>query len=439
MFDMNWWPITKVIWGGIGFGLACLVLILAWRARGVISWNLAIRKELKHLAVQAEQAAPARKNAIGRIQQKCDRILHSLSPWEAADATHMRDFVRSIAACFFPESERPELQVSLGHLVRSIDASLSLFDRIINRPGLNRLKTLNLRTIHDLYRWSDGLMQRPYVKWYVAHRYALERFSLLRLLILPDPFSWILFFSRKLVILLLMKSLLVDLTLFVGKLALDAFDREYVSTDEETPFILEETLEDLSQIKMPPAMENDPVIKAIRQGLVGFPALLYSNPTWENWKTAVLKAADHIARRHFPDADKPLQEAAIGPLLNRTRSWLITVGKGENVTIVRYVYQTRLETFFKARDITDLVLSPMVRRLFRTSFSAYGQLKWPLKIYLRAKRLSLPGIAMDLGWVLGKKSALVLIFGRTFDQACRELEWVYRISARAQPPSVGQK
>ena len=435
---MDWWPITRLVWGGIGFGFACLVLIVAWRARGVIFWNLAIRRELKGLVAQAEKAAPARKNAIGLIQQKCEGILHAFSPWKAADASHLHDFVRSIAACFFPGSERPELQVSLGHLVKSIDASLSLFDRIIHRPGLNRLKKINIRTIHDLYRWSDDMMQRPYVKWYVAHRYAVQRFGLLRLLILPDPLSWILFLSRKLVILVLMKTLLVDLTLFVGKLALDAFDREYDRALEETPHVLEATLEDLSRITLPPAVESDPAIKAIRQKLVGFPALLYSNPTWENWKAAVLKAADHIARRHFPDADKPLEEAAIGPLLHRTRSWLRTLGKGENVTIVRYVYQTRLETLFKARDIGDLVLSPMVRRLFRTSFSAYGQLKWPLKIYLRAKRLSLPGIAMDLGWILGKKSALAVIFGRTFDQACRELDWVYRLSARAQSPSVGR-
>ncbi len=437
MADLDWWPITRLVWGGIGFGFACLILIVAWRARGVLSWNLALQKELKNLAIQVEKAAPARKNALSLIQKRCYRILHSLSPWEAADATHLRDFVRSIAACFFPGFERPELQVSLGHLVRSIDASLSLFDRIIHRPGLNRLETINLRTIHELYRWSDELIQRPYVQWYVAHRNAVGRFSLLRLLILPDPFSWFFFLSRKLVILVLMKSLLVDLTLFAGKLALDAFDREYDSTVEETPHILEETLEDLSHIKMPPVMENDPTIKEIRQGLVGLPVLLYSDPAWEKWKAAVLKAADHIARRHFPGADKPLEEAAIGPLLRRTRSWFKTLGKGENVTVVRYIYKTRLETLFKARDVTDLVLSPMVRRLFRTSFRTYGQLKWPLKIYLRAKRLTLPGIAMDLGWVLGKKSALALIFGRTFDQACRELDWVYRISADVNDSRAG--
>ena len=435
MSNMDWWPVIKLIWGGIGFGFACLILIVVWRARGVISWNRDIQKELKALAIQAETASPARKNGIRLVRKKCDRIFHSLSPWEAVDGEQLRDFVRSIAACFFPESEQPELQVSLGHLIRSLDASLSRFDRIIQRQGLNRIKSINIRTIRSLYGWSGELMKRPWVKWVVAHRYKIQRISLIRLLVLPDPFSWILFLSRKLVILVLMKSLLVDVTLFVGKLALDSFDREKDGSLEENAEMLEETLAELSHIKMPQTMQHDPIIKEIRRELVGFPALMLSNPTWEDWKTAVRKAAENIARRHFPIADKPMEEAAIGPLLHRTRSWLNTLGKGDDFTIVRYIYKTRLETLFQARDITDLVLSPMVRSIIRSSYGAYGWLKWPLKIYRRAKRLSLPGIAMDLGWVLGKKSALAIIYGRTFDQACRELDWVYRISAAVNAPA----
>ena len=49
---------------------------------------------------------------------------------------------------------------------------------------------------------------------------------------------------------------------------------------------------------------------------------------------------------------------------------------------------------------------PSIDVLFETAVDAYGWLKWPLKIYRRAKRFSLPGIAADLGWVLGKRSAL---------------------------------
>jgi hypothetical protein len=54
-----------------------------------------------------------------------------------------------------------------------------------------------------------------------------------------------------------------------------------------------------------------------------------------------------------------------------------------------------------------------------------------------------------VGWVLGKKSVLTLIYGRTFDQACREQDWVYRQSAamrttgadrrpEGNPPPLGE-
>ena len=131
----------------------------------------------------------------------------------------------------------------------------------------------------------------------------------------------------------------------------------------------------------------------------------------------------------FPIPTAPLEEAAIGPLLYRTRSWLSTLGKGNNIILVRHLYKTRLETLFFAKDISDLVLTPTVRGIVRSSFSTYGWLRWPLKIYRRVKRFSLSGVAADLGWILGKKSALALICGRTFDQTCRELDWVYRASA----------
>ena len=161
---------------------------------------------------------------------------------------------------------------------------------------------------------------------------------------------------------------------------------------------------------------------------MGFSTIILSNPTWQDWKSAVRKAAEVLSRRHFPDSDRPLEEAAIGPLIYRTRSLLSTLGKGNKVVVVRYVYKMRLETLLQAKDVGDLVLTPAVRGIVRTSVAAYGWLKWPLKIYRRIKRFSLPGIAADMGWIVGKKAALALIYGRTFDQTCRELDWVYRAS-----------
>ena len=426
---MDWWLFIKLFWGGIGLCLASLLLIVVWRAQGIIAWNRSLQKELKSLAKETETVSLNRRNGIQVIQNRCDEILYTLSP-SLGDLDQLRDYVRAIAACFFPDAQRPELQVSLGYLIQCMNDSLVRFDRILQRPALNRLKSINIKTIRKLYRWSTGVMQHPSVKWYAEHRIMIRRISRIRFLFFIDPFAWIFLLSRKFVAFLLIRTLVLDITVYVGKVALNAYDQDHDRSEEENVAILEETLEDLSHVQMPPAMKTDPVLHAIRQELIGFSTVMRSNPTWEKWKVAVRKAADHIARNHFPDSDTPVEEAAIGPLLYRTRSWLGTLGQGETIAIVRYAYRTRLETLFQARDFSDLILTPMVSRAMRTALGTYGWLKWPLFIYRHAKRFSLPRMAVDLGWFAGKKTILVLIHGRTFDQVCRELDWVYRISSR---------
>jgi hypothetical protein len=277
---MDWWWIIKLFWGGIGLGLACLLLIAVWRARGIIAWNRSLQKELKSLARGAETVSLDRRNGIRAIQDRCDEILYSLSP-KIGDLDQLRDYVRAIAACFFPDAQHPELQVSLGYLVQCMNDSLVRFDRILQRPELNRLKSINIKTIRNLYRWSIGVMQHPSVKWYAKHRILIRRISRIRFLFFIDPFSWIFLLSRKVVVLLLIRTLVLDITVYVGKLALNAYDQGHDRSEEDDVVILEETLEDLSHVQMPPAMEADPVILEIRQELVGFSTVMLSSPTWE--------------------------------------------------------------------------------------------------------------------------------------------------------------
>ncbi|GAB6909579.1 hypothetical protein JCM12296A_54240 [Desulfosarcina cetonica] len=425
----GWWFILKLIWGGLGLGAVGVILIVLGRARGGVRWYRAIQKEMAALSLEAERSGEARQKAIGLVIGTCREISDSFSPEHVIDAERLFAFIRAIAACFFPHSERPELQVSLGQLIKGLDASLSRFDQILHRPGLKQLQSLNVKTVQTLYRWSNGLVQGPWAKWYLAHQKRLRRVFWLRLVILPDPVSWVLFLSRKLVILILLKNLLLDITLYIGKLAIDTFDQPNNRPAAEDPENIEETLEALSHADPTPTRGYDPEIAAIRHHLVGLTTVMFSDPTFQRWRTAVREAAEVIARRHFPNADHPLEEAAIGPLLNRTRSLLSTLGKGDSIFFVRYLYQTRIETLLQAKEISTRVLTPKVRGILKTAVAARGWIKWPLKLYRRLKRFSLPGIAADVGWVLGKKTALMLIYGRTFDQACTEMDVVYRQSA----------
>ncbi len=416
-------------------GLAAIgvLAVAAWRIQGVFRWHRDIEKEMEQLKIEVEAATPARKRAIEVILARCDKALCSLSP-EVGDLEELRSYISDIAACFFPDARYPERQVSLGSVVRSLTASLSRFDRILRRPGLGRVKRLRIRQIHALYSWSADLMRRPFFKWYVSHRRLIKRISHMRFVIFPDPFSLLFFLSQRLVTLVILRNLLADFALFVGKLALNAYDCSRETTIGESDEIMDATLEDLSQMDDASTIPCDSRILEIRKKLLSFPAVMFSTPSWADWKKAVRKSAAIIARNHFPDADNPLAEAAIGPLLQRIRWRLDIIAKGEDTRVLRYVYNLRLETLFQAKDVTDLVLPDKVRRFVRYGFRAYGWLKWPWKLYRWSKRTSLPGIAVNLGWTCGKKSIVAFFYGRAFDQLCEELDCVYKLSKQTIAP-----
>jgi hypothetical protein len=432
---MEWLSAFVIIGCAMGLAAIGVVAVATWRIQGLFGWRRDIEKEIEQLKIEAEAATPARKRAIEVILARCDETLCSLSP-EVGDLERLRSYLTDIAACFFPDSPHPERQVSLGSLIRSLKASLSRFDQILRRPGLDRVKRLKIRQIHALHTWSAELMRRPTFRWYVSHRRLIKRISHIRLVIFPDPVSLLLFFSQRLVTLVILRNLLADSTLFVGKLALNAYDCSRETPTGESDEFMEATLEDLSQMEEPSTTLRDPRILEIRKELLNFPAVMFSAPTWADWKEAIRKSASIIARNHFPESDNPLAEAAIGPLLHRIRWRLDIIAKGEETRVVRYVYKLRLDTLFQAKDVTDLILPVRVRRFVRYGFTAYGWLKWPWKLYRWSKRATLPGIAVNLGWTFGRRSIAVFMYGRAFDQLSEEIDWVYKLSKQAatSPP-----
>lgn len=424
---MDWWQIIKFCWGGIGLAAAIAAFVVVWRARGTVSWHRAIQKELISLKNQSLDATPERRSAIEIIHTRCKDVSHSLSPG-IGDMETIRAYIRSIAACFFPEAKEPELCISLGNMIQSIDASLARFNMILNRHEFARLKTIRIKTIERLYARVDVLAHKPVLRWYLKYNRKIRGAAGIGLFILPDPLSWLFFLSRRLVFLVLLKLLVMDLYLFLGGLALKAYDRKEDAFVDEGETTLENTLEQLYDLNGMASGEQDPDILEIRKSLVGFPAMMVKNPTFDQWWQAILDAARVVAAKHFPESPAPLKEAALGPLLVSTRSWLNTLAKGEGILIVRYIYKTRLDTLFQAKDLADIALPPLVRKVIRRAFNTYGLLKWPLKAYRWSKKTSLPAIALNVGWLVGKKTVIVLICGRSFDLVCHELDLVYQLS-----------
>jgi len=144
---------------------------------------------------------------------------------------------------------------------------------------------------------------------------------------------WLAYLSNRLSTVLLVKYLLVDVYLFIGGLALQVFSRPVTEAGIPEPETLEETLEALENAETAEAPSNDPRIREVRRRLVGLSVFLGPPASLSDWKTAIGDAAGIIAARHFPESDSPLLEAAVGPLLQRSRAWVEALGHGEDLPL----------------------------------------------------------------------------------------------------------
>ncbi len=431
---MTGWFVLKILWVCMTLFILCVMLIIFTRARGVFSWRRALKAELDHIKTSSETISGPALEAHEIIEKKCNIILSSNTP-EMGDLKYVYEYIQSIASCFYPQSDRPELQVSVGALLGSVDKSLERFDRILKRPVFKRLSRVNIRQVNHAREWYVWLKSKKLFQLVSNHQKKIQHIAYIRFLIFLEPLTWAAFLSSKLTTLLLVKYLLVDLYLFFGILTLTAFeyheaapssDRKKQKDTEE----LEKILEELNSMNDETDSDMDPRLCKIRSNLVGLTSLLKTNPGFFDWKEAVMHSADIIARKYFPDSDKPLEEASLGPLLERSLVWIDTFRKGEDYFLARRFYKVRLNTIYQAKNISDFLLPEPIRSFIEKSVKVYGLLKWPLSLYRWVKKRSPWIIALNVGWLAAKKAGFAHLYGKAFDKACMEIEVIYYQSKR---------
>ncbi len=426
---MDGWFYLKLFWAFLALGVLSLVIIVLVKTRGVLFWKKSINSELNELQQLAKHSETPARHAIDLIENRCQEVLSSFSP-EIGELVKLPHFIQSIAACYHPSSEHPEFEVAIGSFLQSIDTSLDRFDQILNQPGFRKLRSVSLGNIKNAHSWYVQISTSPFYTWYFRYKIIIRRILRSRVFLFPDPLTWLAYLSNRLTLLLFIKFLMTDIYLFFGKLAMEAFGHTDTKKFQElkTEADLEKTLKELNSLADNGDLVLDPEIKIIRERLIGFVAFLTSMPTLTEWKNAVCEAGRIISRKYFPESAAPLEEAALGPLLERGRHWISTLGKGEEYLFLRYLYSVRLETLYRAKNISDLVLSRPFKIFLKKAFKTYGWFKWPFNAYRWAKKRSPWMIALELGWLAAKKSSLAYIYGKTFDQACKEIENVYRQS-----------
>lgn len=432
---MGWWILLQYSWVAVCVLLFFLVSLLIWKFRGIFHWRRSLKKELRQLEKEREKASPQRVQALGLIISESQKILGSPNLDLGEYLKGVPLYFRSLARCYHPESEKPELEISLGRILRCLEESTDRMDAILNRPGFRKIRRLKIRHILRSREWYLSLMQNRFVAWFFKNRRRLEQISFFRLIVLPDPFSWLAYLSQHLSILLFSKYLLLDIYLYLGKLALYSYDESDPTSLQEGEEELQEVLEELEILseKAPPR-ELDPLLEAKRRELTSFTALWISPPGWKEWKIAVEEGARHIATKHFPDSLHPLEEAALGPLLERTRDWLGTLSEGQNWKGLGYLYQFRLSTVMGisswTKEVSGKAIPQFIKPLAKQAWTLYGWMKWPLKAYKWIKKASPLGVALDLGWMGARKTLRGYIFSRTFEMAAWELEEVYEASSK---------
>lgn len=414
----------------MGLCLTVAIGIMLWRVRGILNWKRSLRQEVAGLYRAKYAADGPRKEALNRVIETCESIWRNSSP-DLNQIRELPDYVRKVAAAFFPDAPRPELCLSIGRLLSAAHGLTDHIALLLQRPAFRHLGHLKIRQMHQMFTWYQKLNSNPVFAWAMARRRMINRALHLLRIVLPDPLAWLAYLSRRLTLIMVGRCLLLDLYLFTGQSMIDAFDtrndpatpdRDLDRQDGET------VLEAYEALIREEGSLADPELAAIRSRLVGLPARLWNPPDWDEWQTAVKKAAGFIASANFPDSAAPVEEATFYVLLDRSRAWLGAMAECRRIALVRPLYRVSLERLFQIKAAAGGDLMRRTGHLAKGAYTAWRWGRWPVKMLGWVKRRSPAGMAGGLAFDLACRATTNYLFRFGFDRACRELEMVYRIS-----------
>jgi hypothetical protein len=424
-----WWFYIRIVSATLALMGAGVLLVLLWRMRGIWHWKQSLRQELLALRREQVKAQGPRQAALSRVLTTCEGIWYSTVP-DIALVTQLRPYIHAIAQAFHPQDPRPELRLTLGKLLMALQQVSQRLAQVLGRRGFQRLGRLRIRQIRKGIGWYQTVSANRLLGWLLARRTAWIRLLLALRLALPDPLTWAAYFSRRYALMLMTRCLVLDFYIFIGQVAVDAFDGSGL---ERLPAMAEsESRQLLQEMEALAAEENplgDPQLQAIRQALVRIPARLLTPPDLDEWWAAVRQSAAIVAARHFPEAAAPLEEATVNALMDRTRAWIETVSAMGRLPVVRTFLRIQLAVILDLKPVVQGALSLGNSRISRTLWSAYRWGRWPTRFYRWFKRSTAPGMAAEVGFILARKGLANYLCRCSFDHACRELEMVYRRSA----------
>jgi hypothetical protein len=299
-------------------------------------------------------------------------------------------------------------------------------DGIIQRKGLRRFSHIRIKHIHNALVWYRRIYHHYIVGWFLRHQSMFFRIMRIRRFFLIDPFSLLAYFSNRMTILIVTRTLLLDVYLFIGLLAIEVYDPQSVKKgniiDNNRLAEILATLYDSNERN---EWHNDPDVTAIRSQLVGIPKRIIQPPGLSEWRQSIFKVANILSARHFDQSKRPLEEAALGPIVLQTRSFLGSITEMSHFTGIKYLFGIRLESLYDVHTFVGSLSSLHVTSFVQKAWGGYKTLRWPFKIYRWIRHSSPSNMAMGMGWEVLQKTIINFLARFTFDRTCKEIDKLY--------------
>jgi hypothetical protein len=413
---------------------------LIYKAKGLLNWRLSLNREIKDLIKDRDLQPPTRQAAYDIIFTQYHQIVNQPLPKEFS-INHFFQFVQSIAACFHPTQPQPLYQISIGHLLEAIEQTLIRFQLILRRPGFGVIAKLRFIHLIRAHKMIDDYRSDKRFRWIRMGWPVLKKLNWLRIVVMGDWISGYVTLLRNYLITRITRYLLADLFLYLGKLALAAYDIDdrNIPADKEKPPGLSDIQQAIDEISNGEIVMDERLLE-IRHRLIGFKRLVYYSPGIEDLKMSLVHAAQYIAFRQFPDWEKPLQAATLGAAFNRLTHWLSQLQAGRKYRIVKFAYSWKLETFFRLHEFQKAPLVKAVKSINRIAKrQEISWARWVLKAYKWSRRPSPLRIGVSASWLVSRKIILAFLYGRLFDMSCKELTILYAQSDKQNPIHQNQE
>jgi hypothetical protein len=359
------------------------------------------------------------------VIERCTQAYRDPFP-KAEKIRDLVKLVRDVAQCYYPEIEHPEYAVRCGRLLWAARHMSERTAELLCSPGFGRLAGLRLRNIKKFYNWYLKLRRnsvlRTVNRWNNASSWVLRS----RLVIFPDPFSWLAFLSHRLILMSLLRCILTDLFLGVGRLAVDCYDEEDPAADDDDT--------GAADVPGPGWFQRgeegypDPRIREIRRSLPGMTDSLNLRQWGLRWRRAVERAALVFASDQFPSARNPIEEASFGALVERLSAWLLELSRIERKSAVHAILRVRLGKVLGFRDLAEGDAAVLLGRTFRSLKDIYSGIRAPVKAARWLSKGSAGKAALEAGWTFAGRAFASYFFRYGFDLACREIDTLYRKS-----------